>query len=418
MSKQKRKQGRKVQAKGRSSPAPGRGRSPSPTSQQSYIAVPPVGIYEAFIYILYSGFAYVILFYHPRTSPLGASGNTVMILIAVYTLVILLGVGIAANAARTFASGSRVWFFFVYEVHQIIIQSAAFYYLIGNGDPTSFRVSSATHALTPVEAIYFATTTFTTTGYGDISPVSSSARLLVAIQELIGFLLISLVLTFVLTRMTQRRKIARSKREQLAIKVASQVRGSASLHPGERAVTVTFMTVWIFLATSQIITHQGANYRQLSVLQQVLIIVGLLLPVLGAIRIIQAARDPYSANDRVKYLFVGTVTSFIYGYVYVYSLISYRYPAFSDLGQIHQLTPIKSFYFTVTTLTTTGFGDIVPQSDASRLLVCFQQVTVFFIFAVAITFAYSRWEPTLEAQEATYDKKNRVIWKRRTKGDI
>jgi hypothetical protein len=411
MPKKKRRRGRTLRARQPSSPTLGRTRGSSPTSRLPYIAVPSVRISEAFIYVLYSGFAYIILFYHPRA--ISIHGNATTYITVAYTLVILLGIGLAANAARTFASGSRVWFVFAYQTHQIIIQSAAIYYVISNSDPTRFSVPSATRPLTPVEAIYFSTTTFTTTGYGDILPVSSSARLVVTIQELLGFLFVSLVLTFVLMRMTQRRKIARSKREQLAIKIASQVRGSAALYPGERAVTVTFMFFWIFLATPQITNIQEANHRQLSILQQVLLIVGFVLPILGAIRIIQAARDSYSANDRVKYLFLATLTSFVYGYVYAYSLISYRYPAFSDLGKIRPLNVMNSFYFTITTLTSTGFGDIVPQTDTSRLLVCGQQITGFFILAVSVTFAYSRWEPALEVQEATYDEKNRVTWIRR-----
>jgi hypothetical protein len=54
--------------------------------------------------------------------------------------------------------------------------------------------------LTQLDAFYFATTTFTTTGYGDIAPMSQAARIATSIQMAIGFGLVAIVLAVALSQ--------------------------------------------------------------------------------------------------------------------------------------------------------------------------------------------------------------------------
>ncbi len=65
----------------------------------------------------------------------------------------------------------------------------------------SLRDSSAfSEPLTQGDAIYFAISTFTTTGFGDIRPRSGIARLTVTVQMLLGFLLVAVALVLALAR--------------------------------------------------------------------------------------------------------------------------------------------------------------------------------------------------------------------------
>jgi len=64
---------------------------------------------------------------------------------------------------------------------------AATYFLMAKTSPASF-----TDHLTRTDALYFTVTTFSTVGYGDISAVSQSARLVVTAQMILDLLLLGL----------------------------------------------------------------------------------------------------------------------------------------------------------------------------------------------------------------------------------
>lgn len=49
--------------------------------------------------------------------------------------------------------------------------------------------------------------------------------------------------------------------------------------------------------------------------------------------------------------------------------------------QLEEWTWIESFYFTVVTITTVGYGDLQPSSDASRM---FTSIFIFFGVGIAI----------------------------------
>jgi voltage-gated potassium channel Kch len=64
---------------------------------------------------------------------------------------------------------------------------AATYFLMAKTSPASF-----TDHLTRTDALYFTVTTFSTVGYGDISAVSESARLVVTTQMILDLLILGL----------------------------------------------------------------------------------------------------------------------------------------------------------------------------------------------------------------------------------
>jgi voltage-gated potassium channel len=64
---------------------------------------------------------------------------------------------------------------------------AAGYFVMGRRDPAAF-----TQHLTRTDALYFTVTTFSTVGYGDIAPVSESARLVATVQMILDLLVLGL----------------------------------------------------------------------------------------------------------------------------------------------------------------------------------------------------------------------------------
>ena len=69
-----------------------------------------------------------------------------------------------------------------------LVLFAATYVVLANGDPDSFS-----EPLDHVDALYFTVTTFATVGFGDISPVTQLARILVTVQMVAGLLAVGLV---------------------------------------------------------------------------------------------------------------------------------------------------------------------------------------------------------------------------------
>jgi hypothetical protein len=69
-----------------------------------------------------------------------------------------------------------------------LIVFASSHYVIDNMDPGSY-----TQPMTRLDALYYTVTTFATVGYGDISPVSQTARLVATLQMLLGLVFLGLV---------------------------------------------------------------------------------------------------------------------------------------------------------------------------------------------------------------------------------
>jgi voltage-gated potassium channel Kch len=64
----------------------------------------------------------------------------------------------------------------------------------------AFNNGRTAAALSKIDTIYFALTTFTTTGYGDIRPLTSAARGLVSLQMAVGFIAVVFGVTLLFAR--------------------------------------------------------------------------------------------------------------------------------------------------------------------------------------------------------------------------
>ncbi|MEV7521525.1 ion channel [Streptomyces sp. NPDC091371] len=84
-----------------------------------------------------------------------------------------------------------------------LVMFAAVYFLIAKEYPASF-----TESLTRTDALYFTVTVFATVGFGDIAPVSESARVLTTAQMAADLIVVGIVakVLFGAVRMGLRRK--------------------------------------------------------------------------------------------------------------------------------------------------------------------------------------------------------------------
>jgi hypothetical protein len=65
---------------------------------------------------------------------------------------------------------------------------AAVYFLMAADDPSNFTVETVTRT----DSLYFTVTIFSTVGFGDISPASEAARILVMTQMILDLIVLGL----------------------------------------------------------------------------------------------------------------------------------------------------------------------------------------------------------------------------------
>ncbi|HEY7042281.1 MAG TPA: potassium channel family protein [Nocardioidaceae bacterium] len=71
----------------------------------------------------------------------------------------------------------------------VVLLFSTTYFLMDQYDETS----NFSEPMTRIDALYFTVTTFATVGYGDITPVSETARIIAVVQMVVDLILIGLV---------------------------------------------------------------------------------------------------------------------------------------------------------------------------------------------------------------------------------
>jgi hypothetical protein len=79
----------------------------------------------------------------------------------------------------------------------LLVSFSTVHFLIGQSDPAAY-----TEALTRIDSLYFVVTVFSTVGFGDITAVSESARVLVTVQMLVNLLVVGVGVRIVLGAVT------------------------------------------------------------------------------------------------------------------------------------------------------------------------------------------------------------------------
>jgi voltage-gated potassium channel len=80
---------------------------------------------------------------------------------------------------------------------------AATYFLMSHTSTGNFNV----HALTRTDSIYFTVTVFATVGFGDISPASQTARLVVTAQMILNLIVLGLGVRLIIGAVQQARQV-------------------------------------------------------------------------------------------------------------------------------------------------------------------------------------------------------------------
>ncbi len=95
------------------------------------------------------------------------------------------------------------------------------------------------------------------------------------------------------------------------------------------------------------------------------------------VRAIVRHRDPVARAVRAMAI---VIPFFVVDFAWIYLTLSWSRP--DALGG--QLTRTEALYFTVTVLSTVGFGDIVPKTDVARVIVTIQMVLDFLVLGVVV----------------------------------
>ncbi len=143
-----------------------------------------------------------------------------------------------------------------------------------------------------------------------------------------------------------------------------------------RAVMRSLVTAALVVVLYAVLPVEGADTAS----SVVVLAVGLLvLVVLVAVRVRQIVQDTQPRLRAAEGLAL-VVPLFVAVFAWAYLLMSQADPeSFSE-----PLTRVGAAYFTLSVLSTVGFGDISAQNDVSRLLVSAQIVLTFTVLAAVV----------------------------------
>ena len=147
--------------------------------------MPPAALFAALRVLLAAGVE-LALFYalpldDPDVSPLGFIALAATALAAILTVQSL-------AILRSPLPGIRAIEALAASIPLLLLIFASAYVMLATGHSANF-----TQPLSRSDAIYFSTTVFSTVGFGDISAVSETARLMVTAEMIINLLVLSVV---------------------------------------------------------------------------------------------------------------------------------------------------------------------------------------------------------------------------------
>jgi voltage-gated potassium channel len=131
----------------------------------------------------------VLVLYYLLPLNRGFHGRTVLILLAGLVAVGLLVVWQVRAILRAPHPALRAIEGVALSLPLFLLLFAAVYFMLGSTEPGAF-----TQPLTRTDSLYFVVTVFATVGFGDIAPVSETARVLTMAQMIGDLVLIGLVL--------------------------------------------------------------------------------------------------------------------------------------------------------------------------------------------------------------------------------
>lgn len=125
--------------------------------------------------------------------------NTAGYLVIVGVLLILFAGLVAAAVLKGIRTGQYVGTTGVFLLMPSLL-NLVFVFAWAYWVPSTSPNSCLNAALTKLDAVYFSLTTFTTTGFGDLAPVTSLCRIIAVMQMITTFVIVSALLTVYLGR--------------------------------------------------------------------------------------------------------------------------------------------------------------------------------------------------------------------------
>lgn len=139
------------------------------------------------------------------------------------------------------------------------------------------------------------------------------------------------------------------------------------------AICAVLITIYLVIPAA---SHSNAA----TLIRMTIVIIVFVVALAYQLRSILVSDHPnIRAAEALVVSFVAVVVAFSFGYL----SMSHASP-----GNFTQpLDKVKAVYFTLTIITTVGFGDITPATDAARVVVCVQYLLdLFLILGVARVF--------------------------------
>lgn len=93
----------------------------------------------------------------------------------------------------------RLYFILLVTLIPYLIVFSDLYYDLGH----KYANECTNIAMTKMSSLYFATTTFSTTGFGDIHAVTPTRQAWVTVQMISGFIIISIIIASFISRLIQ-----------------------------------------------------------------------------------------------------------------------------------------------------------------------------------------------------------------------
>ena len=145
-----------------------------------------LAVLAAVLRVIVATTAEVAVFYLLPLDPDQHVAPLALAAMALAAFTVILGLQVMA-ITRSPHPGVRAVEALVATVPLFVLIFAAVYFVMSASSPADF-----TEALTRTDAIYFTTTVFSTTGFGDIAAVSETARVVVTAQMLLDLLILGI----------------------------------------------------------------------------------------------------------------------------------------------------------------------------------------------------------------------------------
>jgi voltage-gated potassium channel len=121
------------------------------------------------------------------------------------------------------------------------------------------------------------------------------------------------------------------------------------------------------------------------------------LAVIATVAVVQIREISYAALPSVK---AAETLSLLIPLVIIWFAAAYYAQSASSPGSFdEQLDHVGALYFSMTTITTIGYGDITPVSDTARMMVMVQMVTNVLVVGLAVRLTMSAVRNNLQATQ-------------------